>query len=99
MRLFNNHLRKEEATLEFPFVLLAAVQPVKLSYQIVVVYLMKYKSQFNETVLIEHSNGTRLVFQLKRVNNRPRWVVIGVNLPSCAERALLQNCCTDYILS
>lgn len=59
---------------------------------------MKYKSQLYETVLIEQSNGNRLVFQLKRVANRPRWVVIGVNLPSCAERALLQNCCTDYIL-
>ncbi len=59
---------------------------------------MKYKTSLFETVLVEHSNGNRIVMQLKRINNRPRWVVIAVNVPSCAERALLRNCCTDYIL-
>jgi len=39
MKELSINLREEETALEFVFVLFAAVQPVKLSYQIVIVYL------------------------------------------------------------
>lgn len=71
---------------------------MELSYQIVVVYLMKRISQIGETFRVTHSDGSRVIFQLKLLGGKRRWVIIAVNLPDYVEHAVLSNCCIDYTL-
>ena len=103
MRLFN--LRKEKTALEFAFIVFAAVQPVKLSYQIVVVYLLwntrvSYmkpclSNNQTETVWSFNSNESQTV----RVGSWLAWTYQVVPSELCCSIVVQITFCCDALTS